>query len=70
MRILRLVIGGLVVAQGIQMGEWMLVFFGALFSLMPLLNIGCCAVGNNCNVRPSRKFPDDKTEEITYQEVK
>lgn len=42
MRVLRLALGIFVIAQGIHAKEWWFVVMGGLFSLMPLLNIGCC----------------------------
>lgn len=58
MRIVRLVIGIVIIVQGIEYNEWMFVVLGGLFALMPLLNIGCCSTGNcstgNCEV-PAQK---------------
>ncbi len=67
MRALRLVIGIVIVVQGIQANEWMLVVMGGLFSLMPLFNVGCCATGN-CAV-PNRPARRKESEEIEYEEV-
>lgn len=67
MRVIRLALGIFIIVQGVQTGEWMFILLGGLFSLMPLLNIGCCAVGN-CTVSPSQKQKD--TDDITYEEVK
>lgn len=67
MRALRLALGIFIIAQGIQANDWFFVALGGLFSLMPLLNIGCCGVsGCNTPVSKSRK----KVEDITYEEVK
>ena len=56
MRVLRLALGIFVIAQGIQTKEWWLVAMGGLFSLMPLLNIGCCGVsGCNTSISKSKK---------------
>ncbi len=48
MRILRLVLGLLVLIQGISSRDWLFITMGGLFALMPLLNAGCC--GGSCNV--------------------
>jgi hypothetical protein len=45
----------------------MFVVLGGIFSLMPLLNIGCCGV-SGCNT-PIRKS-NGNTEDITYEEIK
>ncbi|MGY3054494.1 hypothetical protein ACVWYG_002701 [Pedobacter sp. UYEF25] len=66
MRVLRLAIGFFIIVQGIQTNEWMLVVAGGFFSLMPLLNIGCCGP-SGCNV-PIYKT-NKKAKEITYDEL-
>lgn len=68
MRFLRLVIGVVVLIQGIQADEWMLVVLGGLFSLMPFFNLSMCGVGN-CEV-PQRRSTGSKLEDVTYEEVK
>lgn len=66
MRVLRLALGIIVIVQGIEAKEWLLVGLGSLFSLMPLMNIGCCCTAG-CNVpAPKNK---KSTEEISYEEV-
>lgn len=44
MRVLRLALGIFIIVQGIIAKEWLLAGIGGLFSLMPLMNIGCCGV--------------------------
>lgn len=68
MRLLRLALGIMILIQGIHSNDLLLTILGALFSLMPLLNIGCCGAGN-CRV-PVQKTIDTQTEESTYEEVK
>ncbi len=67
MRIVRLALGVSIIIQGVLIKEWMFVGLGALFSLMPILNIGCCAT-DNCGV-PNRKNIS-KEEEVIFEEVK
>lgn len=67
MRVLRLALGIFIIVQGIQAKEWWLVVLGGLFSLMPLLNIGCCGV-SGCNTPISKS--NKKVEDITFEEVK
>lgn len=67
MRIVRLALGIIVMVQGFQANEWLLVALGALFSLMPLFNIGCCGV-SGCNTPVSRRG-NKKIEDTTYEEV-
>lgn len=66
MRALRLALGIFIIVQGIIANEWLLVGMGGLFSLMPLMNIGCCGV-SGCSISVSKS--NKKTEDITYEEV-
>lgn len=52
MRFLRLAIGIAVTVQGILVHDALLAILGGLFSLMPLMNVGCGANGA-CNTGPS-----------------
>ena len=67
MRVLRLALGIFIIVQGVQAKEWLFVALGGLFSLMPLLNIGCCGV-SGCNTPVSKS--NKKVEDITYEEIK
>lgn len=66
MRVLRLALGIFVIVHGIQTKEWWFVVMGGLFSLMPLLNIGCCGV-SACNTSISKN--NKKLENTAYEEV-
>ena len=39
MRLMRLAAGIFILIQGIQINEWIFIVIGALFTLMPLLNM-------------------------------
>ena len=65
-RLLRLILGMFIMIQGFINEEWIFVGLGALFSIMPLLNMGCGASG--CSV-PKQSTSDKKSEEITYEEI-
>lgn len=68
MRALRLILGIIIVVQGIQASEFMYAIAGVLLSGMAIANIGCCGVGG-CNV-PYSKAPKDLTnKEISYEEI-
>lgn len=67
MRLLRLALGIFVIVQGAVAKEWLLVGLGSLFSLMPLMNIGCCGTAG-CSI-PAPKS-NKKTEDISYEEVR
>ncbi len=67
MRVVRLVLGVMVVVQGIQANQWLIAGLGALFAMMPLFNVGCCTTAG-CST-PIRKVAKENGE-ITYEEVK
>lgn len=67
MRIFRILISALFVWQGITTGDRFVVFVGALFGLMALFNLGCCAAGS-CTIRNSVSQPA-KTKEVEYEEL-
>jgi len=66
MRTLRLALGVFLIIQGILAKEWMFVALGGIFSLMPLLNIGCCGT-TACNNHTRKNM--STTEEISYEEI-
>lgn len=66
-RLIRLVIGVFIIVQGVQSKDWMLVTLGGVFSLMPIMNIGCCST-NNCNTHTSKNTKD--INDISYEEIK
>ncbi len=65
-RVLRLVLGIVIVVQGVLTQQWALAALGSLFSLLPLLNIGCCGLGG-CAV--PKKIINNNKEEAVYEEV-
>lgn len=65
-RMLRLAMGILIIVQGFRTEAISIIILGGLFSLMPLLNVGCCSTaGCNMPVRKNSK----QAEDITYEEV-
>lgn len=67
MRVLRLALGIFIIGQGIVAKDWLFIALGGLFSLMPLLNVGCCGV-SGCNT-PVRKN-NGNIEDVSYEEVR
>lgn len=66
MRVLRLAIGIFIIVQSVITKDWLFVGAGVLFSLIPIMNIGCCgASGCNTPVRKSNR----KIEEVNYEEI-
>ncbi len=70
MRVLRLALGIIIIMQGVQTREWSFVVLGGLFSLMPLMNIGCCGASRCNTVAPKRNQKNEEIEEIIYEEIK
>lgn len=70
-RIIRLVLGIVVLIQGIQATSIMLSVFGGLFILQGLLNAGCCGA-NGCGVPRYREDINTKgnPKETSYEEIK
>jgi len=66
MRVIRLAIGIFIIVQSVITKDWLFVGAGVLFSLMPILNIGCCGA-SGCNT-PVRKS-NGKNEEVNYEEI-
>ena len=66
MRILRLVLAIIIVAQGIAARDTVTIVLGVLIGGMAIANIGCCGVGG-CAVNP--RSTNNKTKDIEYEEV-
>ncbi len=66
-RVLRLVLGAIIIIQGIQTTGWLAIAAGILFSLTALFNVGCCSVGT-CSVPLPKK--QDQTKPVDYKETK
>jgi hypothetical protein len=68
MRALRLLLGIIILVQGLQAKEWMYAFAGVLLSGMAIANIGCCGVGG-CQVPTRKENPTVNNNEISYEEI-
>ena len=67
MRALRLVLGGVILVQGIMVHEVPYAVIGGLLMLMAIANIGCSGGGCGVPMR-SMKVPSNKT--IEFEEIK
>jgi len=63
------VLGIYILIDGIYTRQWLFVVAGALFSLMPLLNTGCCLAGN-CGVPQDNRKPEKMDTDIVFEEIK
>ena len=65
-RVLRLVIGMVILGQAFYTKDVSIGLLGLLFTMMPVLNIGCCGAGG-CYT-PAKEVVGD-SKDITYEEV-
>jgi hypothetical protein len=65
-RVIRLLLGVMILVQSIQFREYWFVLLGGLFALLALLNMGCA--GGNC-ATPTHRNTHQKQTEISYEEV-
>lgn len=68
MRLFRLVMGIIIVIQGVDAGYWMIVGIGIVFAALSLLNVSTCNTPI-CKTSYSRSSKSD-LKDITYEEVK
>lgn len=68
MRALRLVLGLIILVQGIQAHETMYAIAGLLLSAMAIANIGCCGPGG-CGLPQRPINAKEPVKEIEYEEV-
>ncbi len=66
MRLLRLGLGVAIIVQAVISKDWTMGILGALFTSMPLFNVGCCATGG-CDIPVKNDI--NNTKDITYEEV-
>lgn len=67
-RIVRLILGIIIVAQAIIIKDALFGVTGLLFSLMAIFNTACCRV-KSCNIEVP-KPTKQKTENIIFEEIK
>lgn len=68
-RIIRLLLGIMIMVQSIQFKEYAFVLVGTLFAGLALFDLGCA--GGSCSApgNQMRKPVSQKMEDITYEEV-
>lgn len=71
MRSFRLILGSVVVVQGIVAGDYLIAGLGGLFAATAIFNIGCCANAGACNTYVPRQHDRKNiTEDVHFEEVK
>jgi len=69
-RVVRLVLGIMLIGQSFQMQSWAIGLFGGLFVFQSITNTGCCGSAG-CGVpRSNVRQTNLSTDEIEYEEVK
>lgn len=70
MRAIRLILGLVILAQGIDASDYLIGALGGLFAAFAIFNVGCSAnVG--CSTFPNPKISSKKlTNEVEFEEVK
>lgn len=67
-RFIRLGIGLYLLVDGVRSGMILFVLLGVIFTILPLMNIGCCA-SNSCSVNPSEK-ENGAEDGVVFEEIK
>ncbi len=68
MRFLRLVMGIIIIVQGIAAKDVLFSIAGLLFTTMALFNAGCCAAGT-CYTAKNKNDNNSAVKNIEYEEV-
>lgn len=68
LRIARIALGVFIIGEGVNSSQWGFIFIGVLFTIMPLLNIGCCA-NNSCST-PITNTSTSQQEDVVFEEIK
>lgn len=64
-RILRLILGLIIIGQAIYYMDYLFGLLGVMFSAMSILNLGCC--WSACSI--NTKFKSTKEEKLDYEEI-
>ncbi len=68
MRFIRLMLGIIIAVQGFMAKDVLFSITGILFTVMALLNAGCCA-GGSCYTNANPVSKNSTSKEIKYEEV-
>jgi hypothetical protein len=67
-RIIRYVLGGYLLVGGILQKDYTVLIMGAIITTMAIFNVGC--FGGQCAPKkPVKTVSEQKTEEVTFEEV-
>ncbi len=68
-RIFRLVLGIVILIQGVKANDWMFILLGAGFAAMPLFNVGCCSNGS-CETPIRKTEAVESQKDVKFEEIK
>ncbi|MCO6495141.1 MAG: hypothetical protein J5I91_05610 [Bacteroidetes bacterium] len=70
MRVLYLVMGILIIIQGVETKEWFVALMGGLLLVMGIFKMGCANTKSCCNTAISPKKSESNNDEINFEEIK
>ncbi len=68
MRVIRLLMGAMVLAHAITTADWVLGSIAALFLYQGIMNKGCC--GTYCNTVYDKSHRKQDADNVSFEEVK
>ncbi|MCO5260087.1 MAG: hypothetical protein M9916_08085 [Crocinitomicaceae bacterium] len=70
LRVARITLGVFIIGEGIHSSEWGFILLGIAFTIMPILNIGCCSNGTCATFTPNQHLTALDNEEVIFEEIK
>jgi len=68
MRVLRLILGIIILTQGVVSRDLVYCSLGALLAIMAIANMGCCGV-NGCNIPVDSPAQQTEKKDKEYEEL-
>ena len=69
MRVIRLILGLLIITQGIITQEWSLLILGIIFTIIPIFNKNCCGP-SGCEPQPRNRHTKASIKDVSYEEIR
>ena len=69
MRAIRLAMGIFILIQGWLVADYLFAIAGGLFSVLALLNLGCCSTGGCYTSAAGKKDSSQQAKDTVYEEV-
>ena len=68
-RIIRVLLGGLIVWRAVVSADWAIAIIGMLLVILSVANVGCCATGGNARNNNDYIMPNNLDGDIEFEEV-